>query len=89
MTLFQWLQSPRATGVNDGIQALQDDGHHRLPQVGVGGCQTICKDEADGCRSSGTKICLFITIMLKNNKMRGCPQPKILRGLEKQHYWNI
>ena len=53
MKLFQWLQPPRAFGLDDGFKALQDDGYNRIPQVRSRGRKTVRKDEAHGRGSSG------------------------------------
>ena len=85
MKLLQWLQPPRAFGLDDGFKALQDDGHHRIPQVRSRGRKTVRKDEAHGCGSSGNVgVFLYVTfIKIKNI------QPKNFRGLEKQPFWSI
>ena len=89
MKLLQWLQPPRAFGLDDGFKALQDDGHHRISQVRSRGRKTVRKDEAYGRGSSGNGgVFLYVTFVLINQKHKNT-QPKHFRGLEKQPFWNI
>ena len=67
MKLLQWLQPPRAFGLDDGFKALQDDGYNWIPQVRSRGRKTVRKDEAHGCGSSGNGgVFLYVAFVVIN-----------------------